>query len=202
MGNTELEARSLSNTSKRFSRMMGVCVWDFSFYHFHRVWEASREHTTKNVGNSLCKMQVDWFLSVCRLTSPKLSECGAWFQNLNASMYQVYWFMICVITFQFPMWRINQISTLSSNFMFYLFIHSMYWHCLFTKKYSNTNSVVWVTVHTHNSICTYISAHGCFGIFPMAGPQGQSVEIIMVDLMEAFWEKPKKQERWKKRDKY
>jgi hypothetical protein len=36
----------------------------------------------------------------------------------------------------------------------------------------------------------------------MAGPEGQYVEIIMMDLVEAFWEKPKKQERWKKRGNY
>lgn len=53
--------------------------------------------------------------------------------------------------FPIPMWRNNQICTLLSDFMSTFIIHSMYWHCLFTKKHWNTDSVTWVTVHTHNS---------------------------------------------------
>lgn len=55
----------------------------------------------KNVDNYLCKGQVEWFMNVYNLTSPKLSWLRAWFHFLNAFIYYVFFFSN-------PMWIINE----------------------------------------------------------------------------------------------
>lgn len=72
--------QSLSNTSKGSSSIMGAYVWDFQFYHFHKVRSSTR--TCHEECSQICKTNF-W------LTNAKLSHWRARFQSLSASIYCV-----------------------------------------------------------------------------------------------------------------
>lgn len=95
MSNTDMEAQSLSNTSKGSSRLMGACVWEFPLYHFHRVMlYESRPQRMQAVIYVKCK-STDFWVSI-------VSQVQNW---VNESLDFKIWvlpYIMCNLFLQFP----------------------------------------------------------------------------------------------------